>query len=102
MTGVGARSLSAAGIERVSRTDKLYVKLLEGRLKRFSDLERLLRAFGFELDRVAGSHHIYVHANSGSMISLQPKGGEVKPYQLRQARDMIRDLGLSLDDRDDG
>lgn len=86
----------------MSRIEKLFVKMLEGRLRRFSDLERLLRALGFVLDRIAGSHHIYVHAETGSIISLQPKGGEVKPYQLRQARDMILGLGLVLDDQNDG
>lgn len=76
--------------------------MIEGRLRRFSDLERLLRALGFVLDRIAGSHHIYVHSETGSIISLQPKGREVKPYQLRQARDMILGLGLVLDDQNDG
>lgn len=86
----------------MSRIEKLFVKMIEGRLRRFSDLERLLRALGFVLDRIAGSHHIHVHAETGSIISLQPKGGEVKPYQLRQARDMILGLGLVLDDQNDG
>jgi predicted RNA binding protein YcfA (HicA-like mRNA interferase family) len=69
---------------------------------RFDELERLLRALGFDLDRVSGSHYIYVHRESGAAISLQPDGKAAKRYQLKQVRVMIEDLELSLDERDDG
>lgn len=51
---------------------------------RFRDLQRLLEACGFELDRVTGSHHTYVHPKSPANLSLQDVGGDAKPYQVRQ------------------
>lgn len=51
---------------------------------RFSDLQALLIACGYELDRVSGSHHIYVHRTLPSRMSLQEVRGQAKPYQVRQ------------------
>lgn len=48
------------------------------------DLTRLVEACGFTLDRVAGSHHIYVHDRSPRNLNLQDVRGQAKPYQVRQ------------------
>jgi hypothetical protein len=48
---------------------------------RFAELAALAEAFGFELDRVSGSHHIYVHRGAGAVLHLQPIDGKAKPYQ---------------------
>ena len=40
----------------------------------FRDLQRLLEKLGFQLDRVSGSHHIYVHPSLPRPISLQAMG----------------------------
>jgi predicted RNA binding protein YcfA (HicA-like mRNA interferase family) len=47
----------------MTRPDKLYQQLLAStsRSISFRDFERLLRAFGFVLDRTVGSHRQYVH-----------------------------------------
>lgn len=67
------------------RPGKLLRRLLEGHVSNvaFADLTRLAEACGFVLDRVAGSHHIYVHDRSPN-LNLQDVGGEAKPYQVRQ------------------
>jgi predicted RNA binding protein YcfA (HicA-like mRNA interferase family) len=64
----------------------------------FRDFELLLKAFGFEHVRSAGSHRIYVHPRADRPISVQPRAGETKPYQLRQFLDMIETYGLTLRD----
>ena len=42
---------------------KLLRRLSQGSFRnvRFSDVVRLAEAFGFELDRTSGSHHIFAH-----------------------------------------
>lgn len=69
----------------VSKQQKLLAKLLQGEIKNvaFSDFQSLLERLGFELSRVNGSHHIYVHPK-GSMMNIQNVSGKVKPYQVRQ------------------
>ena len=52
---------------------KIWQALLEGsRNVRFDDLIRLAEAFGFELKRVAGSHHILAHPAMAELLNLQP------------------------------
>jgi predicted RNA binding protein YcfA (HicA-like mRNA interferase family) len=58
----------------------------------------MLRAFGFKLDRTAGSHRIYTHPRVDRPLSVQPHGNEAKPYQVKQFLDMVETYGLSLDE----
>ena len=64
----------------------------------FADLQGLLEKLGFQLKRVSGSHHIYVHPKGTRPINIQPRGKDAKPYQVRQLRDMIEEFGLKLED----
>lgn len=43
----------------------------------------LLEAFGFALDRINGSHHIFIHPEIEEIINLQNVKGQVKPYQIK-------------------
>ncbi|MGH9154665.1 MAG: type II toxin-antitoxin system HicA family toxin [Acidimicrobiales bacterium] len=67
---------------------------------RFADAQRLTEALGFELDRVRGSHHIYRHPGIGQRINLQARGGQAKPYQLRQLLDLVERHALRLKEND--
>ncbi|MDQ6617933.1 MAG: type II toxin-antitoxin system HicA family toxin [Actinomycetota bacterium] len=80
----------------------LLDRLAHGQLTnvRFADAQRLAEALGFELDRVRGSHHIYRHRAIGSRINLQARGGQAKPYQLRQLLDLVERHALQLKDND--
>jgi predicted RNA binding protein YcfA (HicA-like mRNA interferase family) len=64
----------------------------------FRDLQRLLDKLGFRLNRVSGSHHIYVHPNVPRPMNIQSAGKDAKPYQVRQLRDIIEEFGLRLED----
>lgn len=70
---------------------KLLLKLLAGNLQnvRFSDFQAILEAFGFELVRVSGSHHIYAHQEIRVMVNIQNIKGQAKPYQIRQALKIV-------------
>jgi predicted RNA binding protein YcfA (HicA-like mRNA interferase family) len=60
---------------------KLLKKVLSGsRNIRFSEASAIAEAFGFELDRVSGSHHIYVHPDVPELVNLQKVKGKVKLY----------------------
>lgn len=80
------------------RPERLLERLSQGHVQnvRFTDVRRLVEALGFELDRVAGSHHIFRHQALPELLNLQDVRGEAKPYQLRQLLAMIEryDLGL--------
>ena len=78
---------------------KLFQKFVEGRPLRFTELQRLMEAFGWRLDRIAGSHHIYRHPAVPRSMPITPDKGNARPYQLRQVRDIIELHHLTLEDR---
>ena len=49
-------------------------------LIRFSDLQKVLTAFGFQC-RIRGDHFIYWKNGIDEIINLQPDGSKAKPYQ---------------------
>ncbi|WP_041229596.1 type II toxin-antitoxin system HicA family toxin [Rippkaea orientalis] len=58
----------------------------------------LVCLFGFELARINGSHHIYIHPNIPELINIQNRKGEVTTYQVRQALSLINRYNLTLDE----
>ena len=81
----------------MTRIEKLYASLVANRAAmRFGDFERVLQAFGFTLDRINGSHHNYKHPGVPRMLSIQPRGGKAKPYQIDQFLDIVEEFGLEM------
>ena len=64
----------------------------------FRDLKALLTKLGFRLDRVSGSHHIFLHPKVTRPMNIQPMGKDAKPYQIRQLWGIIEEFGLKLED----
>ena len=58
----------------------------------------MVEGFGFRLDRVSGSHHIFVHEAIPELVNLQEVKGEAKPYQIRQFLRLIERYNLKLED----
>jgi hypothetical protein len=85
------------GISTV-KPDRLLRRLSEGAVAnvRFDDLVRLIEKLGFELKRVSGTHHIYVHPAIPEMLDLQSVGGEAKPYQVRQLILLVEQYDLRI------
>ncbi|NML10543.1 type II toxin-antitoxin system HicA family toxin [Sphingobium sp. AR-3-1] len=78
---------------------KLLERLLQGnRSLTFRDLERLLRAPGFELDRTTGSHRQYVHSNVPRSFPVQPDGKDAKRYQIRELLELVEAYGLYIEE----
>jgi len=84
----------------MSKQEKLLRKLLNGQFKnvKFSELKQLLLAFGFTLERVNGSHHIFVHKDISEIVNIQNVKGEAKPYQIKQIMQLIEKHDLKMED----
>jgi predicted RNA binding protein YcfA (HicA-like mRNA interferase family) len=61
----------------------------------FCDFDAVARRFGFVLERVSGSHHIYLHPAVSRPLNIQPVGKDVKRSQLRQFRASVEGFNLS-------
>jgi predicted RNA binding protein YcfA (HicA-like mRNA interferase family) len=79
---------------------RLLARVARGELANvsFSDMQRLAEAFGFELRRTTGSHHIYIHPEVRELVNLQDARGQAKPYQIRQFLRLVERYALSLGD----
>jgi predicted RNA binding protein YcfA (HicA-like mRNA interferase family) len=78
---------------------KLLARLARGTVTNvaFADLQRLVESMGFELQRINGSHHIFVHPDVPSPINLQSVNGQAKPYQVRQVLRVVERYALILE-----
>ena len=81
-------------------THRLLSRLASGSAQnvRFGDLQRLVEALGFRLQRVSGSHHIFSHPDIPKVLSLQQVRREAKPYQIRQLLRLVERYNLKLED----
>jgi predicted RNA binding protein YcfA (HicA-like mRNA interferase family) len=84
----------------MTKKRKILEKILAGSKNvKFDEFTILLEAFGFELRRISGSHHIYRHPDVPEVLSVQPdKNNQVKPYQMKKLLKMIEDYDLQLDE----
>lgn len=78
-------------------------KLLEKALRnpqgmRFEEAKRLVQAFGFRLDRISGSHHIFIRSGIPQLVNLQDWGGKAKAYQVKQLLKLVEMHNLPLED----
>ena len=65
----------------------------------FDEVCALLRHLGFS-ERVRGSHHIFTRDGVPEILNLQPRGGQAKPYQVKQVRGVIVTHGLAGEPED--
>ena len=76
----------------MSRIKKAVSKILEGRSDANFDFENLcfvLERAGFKRRSGKGSHKIFFRDGVAEIVNLQPKGGQAKPYQVKQVRDLL-------------
>lgn len=80
------------------RKQKLLQKLLSGTKNvRFSEAVAVAEAFGFRLDRINGSHHIFEHQDIPELLNLQNVKGKAKPYQIKQLLQLIETHNLQME-----
>ena len=83
----------------MTKKQKLIQKLLSSSKNiRFSEAQTAIEAFGFQLTRISGSHHIYTHPDVPELINLQNVGGKAKPYQVKQFLEIVERYNLQLED----
>lgn len=59
---------------------------------------KLIEAFGFELSRVNGSHHIFSRTDIPELVNIQNVKGKAKPYQIQQFLILVEKYNLSFED----
>ena len=83
----------------MSRVKKAVAKILEGRSDTnfdFADLFFVLERAGFIARPGKGSHRIYSKDGVEEIVNVQPRGGQAKPYQVKQVRDIILKYQLEI------
>lgn len=66
------------------KKEKLLRRIVDNpRNVRFAEIQAIAEWFGFRLDRVSGSHHIYVHPRVPELVNIQDVKGKAKPYQVK-------------------
>ena len=83
----------------MARYDKLLKTILRGKSDTtvsFEELRSLLVHLGF-VERIRGSHHIFVKEGVKELINLQRDKKMAKAYQVRQVRSVIVHYGLGDD-----
>ena len=88
--------LSSCEGGRQLRTRRLVDRIRSGSVQnvRFGDLVELLEELGFRLDRVRGSHRVYLHSAVPRPLPLQADRGKAKPYQIRQLLRILEEYNL--------
>lgn len=81
----------------MSQIEKLDEKARRGSALRFGELEQLLRAYGFGLQRVRGSHQVYRHP-AGVIMNVQPSGKAAKIEQVKELIRLVDRHGLAIKD----
>ena len=63
----------------------------------FDEFVIILGMFGFYLDRVNGSHHIFKSSGIPELINIQNVNGMAKPYQIKQFFTIIEKYNIQLE-----
>jgi predicted RNA binding protein YcfA (HicA-like mRNA interferase family) len=76
---------------------KTLQKVLAGSKNiRFDEMLRLAAAFGFQVARISGSHHILSRPGIPELLNLQNVHGQAKPYQIRQFLKLVETYNLTM------
>jgi hypothetical protein len=57
----------------------------------------LAAGYGFNLERIGGSHHILKHPSVPQLLNLQEVRGLARPYQIRQLLRLAETYDLQLE-----
>ena len=78
---------------------KLLQKLLSSSKNiRFSEAVAGAEMFGFRLQRINGSHHIFAQPEVSELVNLQDVNGKAKAYQVKQLLQLVERYDLKMED----
>jgi len=60
---------------------------------RFEDACKIAEMIGFSRKSGQGSHVVYGKEDEMTLLNFQNRNGMIKPYQVRQLRDMVKKYG---------
>ncbi|MBA3868668.1 MAG: type II toxin-antitoxin system HicA family toxin [Chloroflexota bacterium] len=82
------------------KRSKILEKVISGSKNvSFGEFISLLEGFGYVMERIHGSHHIFKHPDVPQLLSVQPrKDSKAKPYQLHQFLKQVEEYQLSLEE----
>lgn len=66
---------------------------------KFNDAVSCAEAFGFRLDRINGSHHIFAHDKISELVNLQNVKGKAKSYQIKQLLQLVEKYNLRIEEK---
>ena len=77
---------------------KLYERLLAdpSMIISLRDLEALFAAFGFQCRIGKGSHRHFKHPRVPAILTVQPRGKDAIPYQVRRLLAVVEDYDLHI------
>jgi len=83
----------------MSRAAETYESLLANPKLQisFREFEALLVAFGFEMRLGKGSHRNYKHPAIPALLTIQPRGKDALPYQVKRLLELVRDYDLHME-----
>lgn len=64
---------------------------------KFNEFVNIVKKFGFVLERVSGSHHIFKNPEVAEILNLQPRKGKAKDYQVKQFGCLVKKYQLRSD-----
>jgi hypothetical protein len=65
---------------------------------KFREVSRLAEAYGYRLNRISGSHHIYEHPRATRPLNFQNVRGMAKAYQVRQLLRDVEEFNLTFEE----
>ena len=81
----------------MTRFKKLKEKIEQDKVNRditFDELTKYLEHYGYRLNRINGSHHIFTRDNDVLVIPVH--GSSVKYYYVLKAREKVKELTVCL------
>ena len=80
------------------KKEKILKKILNNpKDVNFSQVVKLIASFGFELNRISGSHHIFTHNKLTEILNLQNVNGKAKSNQVKQFIALIEKYDLKME-----
>lgn len=89
----------------MSRYAKVRANILSGKSDKNipeEDMKFFLSKIGAEHRRTTGSHFQYSIDDIPELINIQPKNGKIKPYQVKEVRNIVNKYKLGEGGSSDG
>ncbi len=89
----------------MSRYDKIRSDILSGSCDKNiseADMKFFLEKIGATHKRTKGSHTQYAIDNIPELINIQPQNGKIKPYQVKEIRNIVKKYRLGEGGEENG